>query len=66
MLIVHKEDHGCAYTLSQDEGNELFYAPIYDDNTINLNEFAPVDLADYDCVDEVLEIQNYLINSSPA
>jgi len=59
MLILHKEDHGCAYTLGEDY--ELFYAPIYTDNTINLNEFAPVDLADVDDEYEVLDIQNELI-----
>ena len=42
MLILHKEDHGCAYTL--DEDNDLMYAPIYTDNTINLNEFDYVDM----------------------
>jgi hypothetical protein len=59
MLILHKEDHGCAYTLGEDY--ELFYSPIYTDNTINLNEFHPVDLADVDDEYEVLDIQNELI-----
>jgi hypothetical protein len=59
MLILHKEDHGCVYTLGEE--NELFYAPIYTDNTINLNEFHPVDLADVDDEYEVLDIQNELI-----
>ena len=62
MLILHKEDHGCVYTLGEE--NELFYAPIYTDNTINLNEFAPVDLADVDDEYEVLDIQNELIAAS--
>ena len=62
MLILHKEDHGCAYTLGEDY--ELFYAPIYTDNTINLNEFAPVDLADYDDVNEIEDIQSQLITAS--
>ena len=62
MLILHKEDHGCAYTLGEE--NELFYAPIYTDNTINLNEFTPVDLADVDDEYEVLDIQNELIAAS--
>lgn len=63
MLILHKEDHGCAYTLGEDY--ELFYAPIYTDNTINLNEFHPVDLADYDNVNEIEDIQSQLITASP-
>ena len=62
MLILHKEDHGCAYTLGEDY--ELFYSPIYTDNTINLNEFHPVDLADVDDEYEVLDIQNELIAAS--
>ena len=63
MLILHKEDHGCAYTLGEDY--ELFYSPIYTDNTINLNEFHPVDLADYDDVNEIEDIQSQLITASP-
>ena len=57
MLILHKEDHGCAYTL--DEDNDLMYAPIYTDGTINLNEFDVVDMDEY----ELLDIQNELIVS---
>jgi hypothetical protein len=63
MLILHKEDHGCVYTLGEE--NELFHAPIYTDNTINLNEFAPVDMDSCDDEYEVLDIQNELIAASP-
>jgi hypothetical protein len=59
MLILHKEDHGCVYTLGEEY--ELFHAPIYSDNTINLNEFSPVDLDSCDDEYEVLDIQNELI-----
>jgi hypothetical protein len=59
MLILHKEDHGAVYTLGDE--NELFHAPIYTDNTINLNEFIPVDLDSCDDEYEVLDIQNELI-----
>ena len=62
MLILHKEDHGCAYTL--DEDNDLMYAPIYTDNTINLNEFVHVDMDRCDDEYEVLDIQNELIAAS--
>ena len=61
MIILQKQNHGCVYTLSQEDGNELYYAPIYNDNTVNLSEFAPVDLTDYDDVNEVLNIQKELI-----
>ena len=62
MLILHKEDHGAVYTLGEE--NELFHAPIYTDNTINLNEFAPVDMDSCDDEYEVLDIQNELIAAS--
>ena len=62
MLILHKEDHGCAYAL--DEDNDLMYAPIYTDNTINLNEFDYVDMDRCDDEYEVLDIQNELISAS--
>ena len=62
MILLYKEDQGAVFTL--DEFNELLYAPIYTDNTINLNEFAPVDMDR--CVDEyeILNIQNELISLS--
>ena len=63
MLMLKFEEWGSVYTLDPDT-NELYYAPIYQDDTVNLNEFAPVDL---DCLDEddqqqVLKIQQQLIN----
>lgn len=62
MILLYKEDHGCVYTLGEE--NELFHAPIYTDNTVNLNEFAPVDLDSCDDEYEVLDIQNELIAAS--
>jgi hypothetical protein len=61
MIIIHKEDHGCVYTLDEDS-NELYYAPIYTNNTVNLSEFAPVDLSSVDDEYDVLTIQKELIN----
>jgi hypothetical protein len=60
MIILQKQDHGCVYTLD-DESQELYYAPIYKDNTVNLSEFAPVDLANVDDEYDVLTIQQELI-----
>lgn len=60
MIILQKQDHGCVYTIDPDS-NELFYAPIYQDNTVNLSEFAPVDLNSVDDEYDVLEIQKELI-----
>ena len=61
MIILQKQDHGCVYTIDPDT-QDLFYAPIYKDNTVNLSEFAPVDLNDVDDEYDVLTIQNELIS----
>jgi hypothetical protein len=61
MIILQKQDHGCVYTIDPDS-KELYCAPIYKDNTVNLSEFAPVDLADYDDVNEIRNIQKELIS----
>jgi hypothetical protein len=57
MILLYKEDQGVVYTL--DEFNELLYAPIYTDGSINLNEFDVV--KDVDGNDELEEIQDDLI-----
>ena len=62
MILLTKQDHGCVYAIDPDS-HELFYAPIYTDQTVNLSEFAPVDLADEDEV-EIQHIQQELINLS--
>jgi len=64
MILLHKEDQGAIYTL--DEFNELLVAPIYTDNTINLNEFDVVDIDQCDDEYELLNIQNELITMSSA
>ena len=56
MIIIQYQDHGCVYTLDKDS-QELFYAPIYIDNTVNLSEFAPVDLQDVDDEYGIIMIQ---------
>lgn len=61
MLLLHKENHSAVYALSDEY--ELFYAPVYQDNTVNLSEFAPVDLAEYDDVEEIENIQSQLISA---
>jgi hypothetical protein len=62
MIFVTSTNHGCVYTLSQEDGDELYYAPIYSDGSVNLEEFAPVDLdaADLDEM-ELFDIRNRLI-----
>ena len=62
MIFITYPDHGCVYTLSQEDGDELYYAPIYSDGNINLEEFAPVDLdaADMDEM-ELFDIRNRLV-----
>jgi hypothetical protein len=62
MIFLTVADHGCVYTLSQKDGDELYFAPIYKNGTINLEEFAPVDLdsADMDEM-ELFDIRNRLV-----
>lgn len=60
MIILQKETHGAVYTIDEDS-KELYYAPIYNDNTVNLSEFAPVDLFNCEDIKEVLNIQKELI-----
>ena len=62
MILLYKEDQGIVYTLN--EFNELLYAPIYTDNTINLNEFDVVDIDQCEDEYEMLDIQNELISMS--
>jgi len=61
MILLTYPDHGCVYTLSQEDGDELYYAPIYANGNVNLEEFAPVDLdrADMDEM-ELFDIRNRL------
>ena len=62
MIFLTVPDHGCVYTLSQEDGDELYYAPIYANGSVNLEEFAPVDLdsADMDEM-ELFDIRNRLV-----
>jgi hypothetical protein len=62
VVFLSIPDHGCLYTLSQEDGDELYYAPIYADGSVNLQEFAPVDLdsADMDEM-ELFDIRNRLV-----
>lgn len=60
MIILQKENHGAVYTIDPIT-NELFYAPIYNDNTVNLSEFTLVDLS-FEDQEEVINIQQELIN----
>jgi len=48
MILLTVNDHGCVYTLAQEDGDELYYAPIYTNGTVNLEEFAPVDMNEID------------------
>lgn len=62
MVFLTSSNHGCVYTLSQEDGDELHFAPIYKDGTINLEEFAPVDMDALDMDDmEVYDIRNRLV-----
>ena len=57
------EKHGCVYTVVTE--GELFYAPIYQDGSVNLEEFDFVDwydAVDYEVENELNEIQSALVN----
>jgi hypothetical protein len=62
MVFLTLPSYGCIFTLAQEDGDELYYAPIYTNGTVNLEELAPVDLdsADMDEM-ELIDIRNRLI-----
>ncbi len=61
MIFVTSTNHGCVYTVSQEDSDEIYYAPIYNDGSVNLEEFAPVDLDSLDMDDmEIFDIRNRL------
>lgn len=61
MVFYTSTGYGCIFTLDENE-KELYYAPIYDDSTVNLSEFAPVDMDEMDMDDmEMYDIRNLLI-----
>lgn len=60
MILLSKQDYGCIFTLDPDT-QELLYAPVYQNNTVNLNEFTPVELDSVDDEYDVLTIQKELI-----
>ena len=61
MIILQKENFGAVYTVDEDS-LELYYAPIYNDNTVNLSEFTPVELDAVDDEYDLLSIQEQLIH----
>lgn len=61
MVIFTATNYGCVFTLDEDM-NELYYAPIYADSTVNLSEFAPVDMESADMDEmELFDIRNRLV-----
>ena len=63
MNMIYKQGYGCVFSL--DEYNELTYAPLYENGTVNLNEFETVDMDMIDMDDmEVFDIRNQLIAAS--
>lgn len=65
MIFLHSPNHGCVYTLSQEDGDELYFAPIYINGTINLEEFTPVDMNAIDMDEmELFDIRNRLVAMS--
>jgi hypothetical protein len=48
MILLTSPDYGCVFTLSEEDGDELYHAPINSDGSVNLEEFAPVDMNEID------------------
>lgn len=63
MNMIYKQGYGCVFSL--DEYDELTFAPLYENGSINLNEFLPVEMEMIDMDDmEVFDIRNQLIAAS--
>ncbi len=63
MILLYKEDYGCVFSI--DENDTLLYVPVYQDNTINLDEFTEVDVMSMDMDDmELFDIRNELFTYS--
>jgi hypothetical protein len=61
-ILLIPENHGCAYSI--DTEGELYYAPQYQDGTVNVEE---LDFVDYESMDddereEVEKVHNQLID----
>jgi hypothetical protein len=52
-VFLTVEEHGCVYTV--DTEGELFFAPLYQDNSVSLEEFDFVDFEVSDTDDKELE-----------
>jgi hypothetical protein len=52
-VFLTVEEHGCVYTV--DTEGELFFAPLYQDNSVSLEEFDFVDFEMNDTDDKELE-----------
>jgi hypothetical protein len=60
-VFLTVQNHGCVYTVCTE--GELFYAPMYQDSTVNLEEFDFVDFWESDAdVEELEQIQSALID----
>jgi hypothetical protein len=62
-IFVTVPDHGCVYTVCTE--GELFYAPMYQNGTVNFEEFDVVDLMSLmgeEEYNQIVEIQNKLID----
>jgi len=62
-IFATYEDHGCVYTV--DTEGTLFYAPMYANGNVNMEEICEVDFydaIDNDMIPTVESIQNQLID----
>ena len=60
-VFLTVKDHGCIYTVCTE--GELFSAPIYQDNSINFDEFDIIDFWESEIdIEELEAIQSVLID----
>jgi len=60
-VFLTVQNHSCVYTVCTE--GELFYAPMYKDGTVNMEEFDMVDFWESDAdAEELEEIQSALID----
>lgn len=52
-VFLTVEEHGCVYTV--DTEGELFFAPLYQDNSVSLEEFDVVEFGENEYDDKELE-----------
>ena len=59
MIVLTSEDQGCAYSICSE--GALYYTPMYQDGSINVEDWCEVDLMSLMGEDENLRLEVYQI-----